>query len=464
MTSVRKEQIMKNVAVILAGGVGSRLGLNKPKQFFKVAGKAVIEHTADVFQKHPGIDEIAIVMHQSYLAEAEAMVIKNKWTKVKKVLNGGSERYESSLSAIRAYEEDSDKNINLIFHDAVRPLVSGKIIDDVIDALKNYDAVDVAIPSADTIIELENNENVISNIPKRSLLRRGQTPQAFKLHVIKAAYERALQDPDFQTTDDCGIVVRYLPDTKVFVVEGEERNTKLTYPEDIYLLDKLFQLKTARLDEGIRLNQLKGKVLAVFGGNSGIGKDMIEIARRYGASAYAFSRSLNQVDVTDIYSVKQALGGVYKKEGRIDYIVDTAAILSKEPLMHAELTLVDTIININYKGMINVSIASHDYLEESHGCLLHFTSSSYTRGRALYCLYSSTKAAVVNFVQALAEEWDGERIRVNCINPQRTHTPMRTAAFGNEPPETLLRSEVVAEKALLTLLSHFTGEVVDVKL
>lgn len=101
---------------------------------------------------------------------------------------------------------------------------------------------------------------------------------------------------------------------------------------------------------------------------------------------------------------------------------------------------------------------------KSHGSLLHFTSSSYTMGRAFYCLYSSTKAAVVNFVQALAEEWEGENIRVNCINPQRTHTPMRTVAFGNEPLDTLLKSEVVAEKALLTLMSHFTGEVVDVRL
>ena len=85
-------------------------------------------------------------------------------------------------------------------------------------------------------------------------------------------------------------------------------------------------------------------------------------------------------------------------------------------------------------------------------------------GRAFYCPYSSTKAAVVNFVQALAEEWDAEHIRVNCINPQRTHTPMRTAAFGKEPPDTLLKSEDVAEKALITLMSHFTGEVIDVKL
>lgn len=453
----------KNIAVILAGGVGSRLGLNKPKQFLKVAGKTVLEHTVTVFQKHSQIDEIAIVMHRSYMAETEAMVVKNKWTKVKKILNGGDERYESSLSAIRAYEHE-DENVNLIFHDSVRPLVSSKIITDVIAALDQYDAVDVAIPSADTIIALENNEDIISNIPRRQLLRRGQTPQAFKLQIIKQAYEKALQDPNFQTTDDCGIVVKYLPETKVFVVEGEERNTKLTYPEDIYLLDKLFQLKTAKLEETITFEKLNGKVLVVFGGNSGIGKDMIDIAKRHGAAVYAFSRSLNQVDVSDITSVKRALATVYDQEGIIDYVVDTAAILNKEPLMHVDLALMNTIIDINYKGMVNVSVAAHDYLAKSHGCLLHFTSSSYTMGRAFYCLYSSTKAAIVNFVQALAEEWDNEHIRVNCINPQRTHTPMRTAAFGVEPPETLLKAEVVAEKALLTLLDHFTGEVVDVKL
>lgn len=454
---------MKNIAVILAGGVGNRLGLNKPKQFLKVAGKTVIEHTITVFQKHPKIDEIAIVMHHSHIAETEALIIKNKWTKVKKILNGGNERYESSLSAIRAYENENN-DINLIFHDSVRPLVSVKIIDDVIEALNHYDAVDVAIPSADTIIALQDNSNIISGIPQRKMLRRGQTPQAFKFRVIKEAYEKALLDPNFQTTDDCGIVVKYLPQTKVYVVDGEERNTKLTYPEDIYLLDKLFQLKTAKLDEGILLNHLKGKVLVVFGGNSGIGKDMIEIASRHGAHVYAFSRSLNHVDITNIENVESALSSVNEKEGRIDYIVDTAAILNREPLMHVSRSLVDSIIDINYKGMVNVSIASYEYLSKSHGSLLHFTSSSYTMGRAFYCLYSSTKAAVVNFVQALAEEWENEHIRVNCINPQRTHTPMRTAAFGNEPLETLLKSEIVAEKALLTLMSHFTGEVVDIKL
>ena len=454
---------MKNIAVILAGGTGARLGWDKPKQFLKVAGKTVLEHTVNVFQKHSSIDEIAIVVRQGYFADVETMILKNKWTKVKKILNGGEERYQSSLSAIKAYEREDNGNLNLIFHDSVRPLLSAKIIDDVIDALRTYDAVDVAIPSADTIIELEDNKKLISNIPNRNLLRRGQTPQAFKLQVIKKAYEKALLDSNFHVTDDCGIVIKYLPEVRVFVVDGEERNTKLTYPEDVYLIDKLFQLKTTRLDGDLCLDQLNGKVLVVFGGNSGIGKKMVELAQQNGAYAYAFSRSLNKVDVTDFISVKSALDKVRKIEGRIDYIVNTAAVLNKEPLIHVSDDVINELIDINYKGVVNVSVAAYPYLAESHGMLLHFTSSSYTMGRAFYCLYSSTKAAVVNFVQALAEEWEADRIRVNCINPQRTHTPMRTAAFGCEPPETLLKPEVVAEKALLTLLSRFTGEVVDIK-
>ena len=96
--------------------------------------------------------------------------------------------------------------------------------------------------------------------------------------------------------------------------------------------------------------------------------------------------------------------------------------------------------------------------------LLFYTSSSYTRGRAFYSLYSSTKAAVVNFVQAIAQEWEASGVKVNCINPERTKTPMRERNFGVEDASTLLTAETVAKESLKTLLSDFTGQVIDVKL
>ncbi|GHT69329.1 hypothetical protein FACS189452_09970 [Bacteroidia bacterium] len=230
-----------NIAVILAGGTGSRFGNDVPKQFLKIAGKTVIEHTIAAFECHPRIDEIAVVVHSQYVSTIEKMVIANEWGKVKKILVGGKERYESSRVAISTYAGYPDSN--LIFHDAVRPLVSRRIIDDVVAALRKHNAVGVAVPAIDTIVEVNRNKNFIEQIFTRDLLYKEQTPQGFKLSTIQAAYERALQDPAFTSTDDCGVVVKYLPREKVYVVRGEETNIKLTYKEDAYLLDKLFQMQ-----------------------------------------------------------------------------------------------------------------------------------------------------------------------------------------------------------------------------
>lgn len=221
---------MRNIAVVLAGGFGQRLGDATPKQFLKLAGKKVIEHTIDVFQNHPLIDEIVVVSNPNYVQEVENILVKNEYSKMKKILKGGKERYHSSLAAINAYEEE----VNMIFHDAVRPLVNDRIISDCINALKTYNAVDVAIKTTDTIIQIDAADH-ITGIPAREYLRNGQTPQAFKRSTIKRAYELALKDVSFQTTDDCGVVYKYLPEEFVYVVKGEQFNMKLTYKEDLFL-------------------------------------------------------------------------------------------------------------------------------------------------------------------------------------------------------------------------------------
>ena len=452
---------MRNIGIILAGGVGSRLGLSTPKQFFKVAGKAVIEHTVDVFEKNSLVDEIAIVIHQAYVSEIETMVLRNKWKKVKKILNGGNERYESSLAAVNAYQDFPD--YNLIFHDAVRPMLNDRIIVDLVNALSVYNAADVAIPATDTIIQVNELGNVIENIPNRKYLRRGQTPQAFKQKTISKAYEIALRDPFFVSTDDCGTVVKYLPEEKVLVGRGEESNMKLTYKEDSYLLDKLFQLRSASIQSDTDFSQLEGKVIVVFGGNSGIGSEVVRIASLYGAVAFYFSRSGTNTDITDRKSVREALNEAFEKAGKIDYVVNSAAILLKEPLVTMEPEVLDNMIRTNYNGMVYVAIESFPYLKETKGELLLYTSSSYTRGRPFYSIYSSTKAAVVNFMQALAQEWEVDNIRVNVMNPERTNTPMRVKNFGNEPEGTLLDAAIVAEDSLKTLLADVTGQVIDVR-
>ena len=450
-----------NIAVILAGGVGSRLDSSHPKQFFKVAGKTVIEHTIEVFERNSLIDEIAVVINPAYLTTIEEIVLKNGWRKVRKILKGGAERYHSSMAAIEAYAGCQD--VNLIFHDAVRPLITDRIIHDTIQALDTYNAVDVAVPAVDTIISVHGD--YIDAIPDRNKLRRGQTPQGFKLETIQEAYKCALLDPDFKSTDDCGVVLKYLPNEKIYVVRGEESNMKLTYKEDSYLLDKLFQLHSFSLQEQEdAFNKLQDKVLVIFGGSYGIGAEMAAIAKKHGAKVHCFSRSLNGVDIASLEDVRMSLQNVAAEEQRIDYVVNTAALLIREPLNNMTYADVCKVVNVNYLGMVNVALESFPYLKSSKGTLLFYTSSSYTRGRAFYSLYSSTKAAVVNFVQAISQEWESNGVRVNCINPERTKTPMRVRNFGIEDDATLLKAETVAIESLKTLLSDFTGQVIDVKL
>ncbi|MBP3942151.1 bifunctional cytidylyltransferase/SDR family oxidoreductase [Sphingobacteriaceae bacterium WQ 2009] len=452
-----------NIAVILAGGSGTRLGNSMPKQFLKIAGKAIIEHTIDVFENNDQIDEIVIVSKSDYLSTIEQLIVKNKYQKVKKILQGGKERYHSSLAAIEAY---NNIDCNLIFHDSVRPLVNNRIIDDCIQALQNYDAVDVAIQATDTIVKV-NQQDCITDIPLRSELRNGQTPQCFKREVIQKAYEIALADPDFTTTDDCNVIKKYLPNTPIYVVKGEIFNMKVTYLEDLFLIDKLFQLKTTA---GSSLSLTKdtietipNKVMVVFGGSYGIGKEIVDLARKLGAIVYSYSRSENGVDISNEESVRKALAEVKERNGRIDYVISSAGILVKEALFSMSYSDIISSININLLGSFIVAKESHQYLTETSGSLLFYTSSSYTKGRMMYSVYSATKAAIVNLVQALSEEWFDDYVRVNCINPERTKTPMRIKNFGHEPEDTLLDPVNVAIASLNALVSKQTGDIIDVR-
>ena len=226
-----------NIAIVLAGGSGSRLGGGLPKQFIQVSGKRIIEHTIDTFDSCDLIDEIAVVCRADYLEQMRTIVAANNYKKVHHILPGGKERYDSSLAALALYTDDSD---NLLFHDAVRPMVSHAIIGRCVEALKTYNAVGVAVPATDTILEVDS-QGCIVNIPPRQMLRNAQTPQGFKRGVIRRAYDLALNDPAFVTTDDCGVVLKYLPEERIFIVEGDKTNIKVTYADDLLLLEKLLE-------------------------------------------------------------------------------------------------------------------------------------------------------------------------------------------------------------------------------
>ncbi|MCF0208815.1 MAG: 2-C-methyl-D-erythritol 4-phosphate cytidylyltransferase [Bacteroidaceae bacterium] len=218
-----------NIAIILAAGSGTRLGSKLPKQFIEIEGKTLLEYSIEAFESNENIDEIAVVTKEEYFALVESFIQKNDFKKVKKLLKGGKERYDSSLSAINAYSNDED---NLFLHDCVRAGVSQTIINNCALALKDYEGVNVGIVPTDTVA-IVGEDGCIIDIPVRFMLRNAQTPQCFRRGTIKMAFDIALKDPNFKATDDCGVVHKYLPEVKIFVVEGEQCNFKVTYKDDI---------------------------------------------------------------------------------------------------------------------------------------------------------------------------------------------------------------------------------------
>jgi len=304
-------------------------------------------------------------------------------------------------------------------------------------------------------------------VPPRAALRRGQTPQAFRASVIKEAYARAMQDPDFAATDDCSVVLKYLPDVPIWVVHGDDRNMKVTEPIDVYLADKLFQLTSSDApesgSEATYRAALEGRTLVVFGGSYGIGADIAELAAGYGADVHVFSRSGTDTHVERRADIAAAAKQVLVASGKVDYVVNTAGVLPRGRLADTSEETVYAATEINYVAPVFIAQEFQPLLARTRGALLLFTSSSYTRGRAEYSLYSSAKAAVVNLTQALADEWADSGVRVNCVNPERTATPMRSKAFGVEPPSSLLDARTVARTSLDVLISDQTGHIIDVR-
>lgn len=462
----------RTFAVVLAGGTGQRIGLDIPKQLLKIAGKSILEHTLNIFENSPEVDDVIVLMAPDYTTEAEKIVARAGLRKVSEVLAGGATRSETTTIAIQwvSGQLAEGEDCNLVFHDAVRPLLSGRVIKECVEALDRYQAVDVAIPSSDTVIVTRTHGDdgeFITEVPDRSRLRRGQTPQGFRLSTIRRAYELALADSAFQATDDCSVVVKYLPDVPVHVVLGDEYNMKVTQPVDVFIADKLFQLVShtapEQASEEFYRERLAGRTLLVFGGSYGIGADIARLAEGYGARVFALGRSTTGTHVENPAHVDDAFSSAYAETGRIDYVVNTAGVLRVGRLTETDTATIREALEVNYLAPVNIARAAFKYLSETRGHLLLFTSSSYTRGRAQYSLYSSTKAAMVNLTQALADEWATDGIRVNCLNPERTATPMRTKAFGQEPQGSLLSSESVARSSLDVLLSGMTGHVIDVR-
>lgn len=229
---------MQTVAVVLAAGSGSRFGSAGPKQLRLLAGRNLIEHCVQAFEHAPGVDDVLVVTADS-IQEQVSQDLAGR-SKVAAVIRGGASRTDSTRHALAWLTARVPGDAKVLFHDAARPLVDQRIIADCVAALDHWQAIGVVVPSSDTIVEVA--EGTIQRVLPRHALARCQTPQGFRLSVISRAYQLADADPAFATipaTDDCGVVLRYLPEVPIGAVNGSERNLKITYSDDLAVANAL---------------------------------------------------------------------------------------------------------------------------------------------------------------------------------------------------------------------------------
>ncbi len=229
----------KNLALILAGGTGSRMsdGTNLPKQFLELEGKTILQHSIESFENHPGIHCIFVVTHAEYFDRTVEIIRECHYQKVVDILRGGETRQDSSCIGVLAAGPDDFENI--LIHDAARPFISNEIIDSILEKLTVYPAVNIGVPSSDTILEVDDN-NIIKNVPNRNYLRRAQTPQSFKLKLIQQAHRLAKEHGVKGSSDDCMLILKFNL-APVYVVEGDPLNIKITYPIDLVFAEKIRQ-------------------------------------------------------------------------------------------------------------------------------------------------------------------------------------------------------------------------------
>lgn len=228
--------------IVLAGGIGSRMGGDKPKQYLTLKGKPVIIYTIEKFFTYPDFEKVIVLCPSQWVEHTKDLIRKHIAPAQNKVcvIEGGTTRNETIMNAVDYIEQNFglDENTIIVTHDSVRPFVTHRIIEENIAACREYDACDTVIKATDTIVE-SKNEKTISAIPNRSHMYQGQTPQSFKAAKLKQLYSELSAEEKDILTDAAKIFV--LKGEKVALVEGETFNIKITYPYDLRVARSLLE-------------------------------------------------------------------------------------------------------------------------------------------------------------------------------------------------------------------------------
>lgn len=222
-----------NVALIFAGGIGSRMGSETPKQFLEWNGKAIIIHTLNVFEGHPEIDEIVIACKEEWIDYTKELIQREGIRKVASIVPGGVTALDSQFNGLKEIKRlYSEKEVAVLIHDGVRPLVDTATVKRNIDSVwENGNAITVT-KAIETVIKIDE-EGSVQEILNRDYCRMAKAPQSFRLNDIIATHERAIAEGKHDFIDSASMMIYY--GHTLHTVIGEPENIKVTTPSDYYM-------------------------------------------------------------------------------------------------------------------------------------------------------------------------------------------------------------------------------------
>lgn len=231
-----------NIALLIAGGSGNRMGQDIPKQFMHVEGCPIIIRTMQAFQAHPDINYIAVVCLEGWETVLQSYANQFNITKLKWIFKGGRSGMESIHNGIYGLKEQGVKAEDLVLiHDAVRPLVSQDIISSNIAICKKYGYAITGIKCREAILESKDGFNSTKSIPRDTLVRT-QTPQTFRLGNIIAVHEEAKRKGIEDSVASCTLIAELDDNIVMHIVPGSEKNIKVTTVEDLEILKALMHV------------------------------------------------------------------------------------------------------------------------------------------------------------------------------------------------------------------------------
>ena len=233
---------MKNIGVIFAGGVGSRMkSKTKPKQFLEIYGKPIIIHTLEHFENNPEIDDVVIACVKEWIPYLKELLYKFRIEKVKKIVEGGSTGQLSIYEGLKAAKDIvGNENAIVLIHDGVRPLINSKLLSENIRCVKEHGSAITAGIVKETIVVL-SDDGVIEQVPLRKNSRVAKAPQSFYLEDILNVHEKALSNGSFDSIDSCTLIKAY--GFTLHMIDGPYENIKITTPDDYYTMRAIMQAK-----------------------------------------------------------------------------------------------------------------------------------------------------------------------------------------------------------------------------